>query len=302
MKTGYYSPDLSFKGVHVGRWNGIAVKYGNGNPDHPANFTKEAFIAAAIAYLEDCLLLGSKSFIELPINQVYGDNDLSPSEWIDDIVIMLKDHPALEGWYLADEPEIRGYDGVDGSGNRVNSDHPLEHEWLLDRYRTCKRLAPDVPVLVVFAEITLYDQKYRNKAPFYDIFGFDYYPFTTHKGHIKLWHRYKQWAERAGDFPVMYVGQGCGDSAGFGQYDITAQEFDEQFIRAKDALGDQLKYYTLWDWSYASHKMRILGVQHLLRVASGDLIPIPEPEPEPEPKPKRSIFARILNYLKQLFQ
>lgn len=309
MKTGYYSPDLrQTKGVHVAYWNDIAVRYGNKNPNDVANFTLEAFLSACSDYLYHCAFHGSKSFIQLPINQVWSVTDWEPATWLADIVSTFKDHPALAGWYLADEPEVWGYSEPGPDGVPINANPKLTHSFLYDRYRKCKQLAPDVPVLVVFCDLALYDKAYSGKPPFYDIFGFDYYPFTDHKGHALRWDRFTEWRKRSRNHPVMYVAQGCGRSAGwtdengefkrFGQLDMTAGQFDEQYIRAVDEFGNQLKYYLLWDWHYADENMRVLGKEHLIRIEY-DTITF---RPSRASGRRVSILRSICNYIRRLLR
>ena len=309
MNIGYYSPDLKVtKGTHVAYWNDIAVRYGSKDPNDASNFTKEAFIKACGDYLYHCQLHGSSSFIQLPINQVWSITDWEPATWHSDIVSQFKDHPALAGWYIADEPEVWGYSEPSPDGVPINVNPPLTHHFLHSRYLKCKDLAPHVPVLVVFCDLALYDKSYAGKPAFYDIFGFDYYAFTDHAGHALQWGRFTEWRKRAHNHPVMFVAQGCGHSAGwtdetgefrrFGQLDMTVEQFDEQYIRAVDEFGNQLKYYLLWDWHYADENMRDLGKEHLLRVEHDTLIYVPKPQP----KHRTPILQTICNFIRRILR
>lgn len=309
MMTGYYSPDLrQTKGIHVAYWNDIAVRYGNKNPNDAANFTLEAYLSACSDYLDHCSFHGSKSFIQLPINQVWSVTDWEPAEWLADIVNEFKDHPALAGWYLADEPEVWGYSEPGPDGVPINANPKLSHSFLYKRYLRCKELAPHVPVLVVFCDLSLYDKAYSGKPAFYDIFGFDYYPFTDHEGHALQWRRFAEWRKRSRNHPVMNVAQGCGSSAGwtdehgefrrFRQLNMTAEQFDEQYTRAVDEFGNQLKYYLLWDWHYADENMRELGREHLLRVEHDTLAYVPKSTA----RRRSPIWKAFCNFIKGIFR
>lgn len=274
-------------------WNGIVNTYsprGRVDPNDASLYTAEHYIASLRVYLDACARMGKKALVDLPIAQVWDEADWTPSQWAAQIVEAVHRHEAVAAFYLADEPEVWGY-------TEVNTAPVQTLEFLQSRYRAVKAVT-DKPVLVVFGDVALMQQKYAAgmsaQGRFFDWFGFDNYPFSNRRefnwtyverqlaGMSDLW-------KRSGSLPLVYVGQGCGDKnirgeANFGQRNPTSEELDDMLSRVMGYFKTP-DVYLLWSWFYADDYMRALGNVHLETVA------------DIEPKTPTAWWRRLLNRL-----
>lgn len=273
MQKGWYSPDLELSSGTVGieYWNNIVNRYsprGVVNPNDVTIYTQEHYIASLMVYLDQCQAKGVQLFVDLPIGQVWDMSNWEPATWTPAIVSAVHTHPALAGFYIGDEPEVWGY-------SSANVYPILNAEFMSNRYKSIKAIT-EKPALVVFVDPPLIRNRYGSllnpKDRFFDIFGFDYYPFDQKKKlnwdrvAIRLEEMKTLW-EEVGEPPLMYVGQGCGNittegQPNFGQRNPDSTELDEMLARVKGLFGT-LDYYLLWSWQYADHYMRTLGNVHL---------------------------------------
>ncbi len=116
----------------------------------------------ARAYLDAAHKSGLKVLMGIPQQCVLEGN----LAYIRERVLALKDHPALFGWQLYDEPDVPGYD-LQGKEQAP----PLPPENLIAAYKAIKELDPTHPVSIAsFLEI---DEKYPYLNGF-DIFLGDY--------------------------------------------------------------------------------------------------------------------------------
>lgn len=273
VEIGWYSPNLkeSSGSISIEYWNGVVNKYsprGRVDPNDASLYTLEHYLASLKVYLDECEANGKRAFVDIPIGQVWDMNDWEPASWLPRIVDGIDSHRAVAGYYMADEPEIWGY-------REANSYPVLEIDFMQSRYQSIKRLSSK-PVLVVFADVPLLRERYgrvMNPAGrFFDIFGFDYYPFLGQDD--VRWDRISSKLEAmgtlwqsSGSLPVFYAGQGCGDvnedgKPNFGQRNPTSEELDEMLARVKGIFGEPA-FYMLWSWQYADSYMRTLGNVHL---------------------------------------
>jgi len=296
VETGWYSPDLkeSSGSISIEYWNGVVTKYsprGRVDPNDGTLFTLEHYLASLKVYLDACAANGKRAYVDIPIGQVWDIHDWEPASWLPRIVDGVDSHQAVAGYYMADEPEIWGY-------KEVNSYPLLEIGFLQSRYQSIKRLSSK-PVVVIFAEIPLIRERYGSvmnpKDRFFDIFGFDFYPFLGQNA--VRWDRISSKLEdmgtlwkSSGSLPVLYVGQGCGDvnmdgNPNFGQRNPSSDELDEMLARVKGVFGEP-DVYMLWSWHYADSYMRILGNVHLESVGGIEAI-----------APEGSWIRRLINRL-----
>lgn len=241
---------------------------GNVDVNDGTLYTRDHYIASLKVYLDRCQRAGKNVIVDLPLAQVWDSTDWAPGEWIPHIVEAVHRHPAVAAFYSADEPEIWGY-------TEVNTSPKIPYQLLVERYRAVKAIT-DIPVLVVMADSTLIRQRYGEHlnpgSRFFDWFGFDNYPFSRNRklDWARVDHQLNEmhtiW-KQFGSPPLVYVGQGCGDTdprgnATFGQRNPTSEELDEMFSRVLGVFGEP-HTYLLWSWHYADAYMRTLGNVHL---------------------------------------
>jgi hypothetical protein len=277
LETGWYSPDLDISsgGVFIEYWNGVVNKYsprGIVDPNDASLYTAEHYITCLNLYLERLSESGRRAFIELPIGQVWNMADWEPARWTAQIVSAVHGQKACAGFYIGDEPEVWGY-------SSANTFPVLTADFMKARYKTVKAIT-DKPVLAVFVDPPLMRDRYGTvlnpSDRFFDIFGFDNYPFEKDRElnwsrvNSKLLDMKALW-DACGSPPLMYVGQGCGNvnlsgQPNFGQRNPSSEELDEMLGRVKGIFGN-LDYYLLWSWQYADQYMHALGNVHLETVS-----------------------------------
>lgn len=243
-------------------------------------YTADHYIASLKVYLDRLAESGRRTFVELPIGQVWDMTDWEPSGWTRQIVTAVHEHPGCAGFYIGDEPEVWGY-------SSANTFPVLTADFMKIRYDAVKAVT-DKPVLVVFVDPPLMRNRYGSmlnpNERFFDIFGFDNYPFEKDRElswsrvNSKLQDMKSLW-DACGNPPLMYVGQGCGivnleGQPNFGQRNPSSEELDEMLGRVKGIFGDP-DYYLLWSWQYADSYMRALGNVHIETVSD---VTVVEPE------------------------
>ncbi len=256
-----------------------------------ALYTSAHYISSLNVYLDRLAESGQRAFIELPIGQVWNMTDWEPARWTSQIVAAVHKHKACEGFYIGDEPEVWGY-------SSANTFPVLTADFIKERYKAVKAITSK-PVLVVFVDPPLMRNRYGsmlNPADrFFDIFGFDNYPFEKDRElnwsrvNSKLQDMKSLW-DACGKPPLMYVGQGCGSVSiegqpNFGQRNPNSEELDQMLGRVKGIFGDP-DYYLLWSLQYADQYMRALGNVHLETVS--DVVTV-----APEPSWFRKLLKRI---------
>lgn len=253
---GWYdgSPDTKGTlGLHY--WNNVVNEYALEGQDQNSGirYTKEHYVRACKNYMNIHTQINpnKKFIIDIPIAEVWYDGSTiaedgylqnvpiwKTPEWIEYVINELDSDPRVLGWYHADEPEVWGYREV-VNGNVVNNNPPIRYSYLRSRYLVIQSLSRK-PVYAVFCDPTLYTQRYRKEVlqtgTFFDVFMFDYYPFTPTNSKVDT-DKFKQFMkivdEIDSNMPVMFVGQGSGGPE-FGNRVPTVVEHEElfkQFIR-----------------------------------------------------------------------
>ncbi|MEG3438901.1 hypothetical protein V0288_17370 [Pannus brasiliensis CCIBt3594] len=116
--------------------------------------------------LENARISGVTLYLEISRDAILSGKNL---EGIVSFVRKYKNHPAVGGWYLIDEPELQ----------EVNGEHVLRKnpQYVSDAYRAIQAEDPDHPVIIAF-----YGRSIRsgiNIGPFVnsaDLLAVDYYP------------------------------------------------------------------------------------------------------------------------------
>jgi|GEM_PF-5219741 len=144
-------------------WSGIFSRYYDG-PESWSNATLEHYNDALSNFLDDVHSHNLKAIVDIPTRNEGNHLFLNDYDGIKTIINTHKNHPALLGWYQADEPE--------GSSSKPS----IDYDDLLNRYQAIKTADPCHPVFVVFAKGTFLDL-YTNKAngPIYDVLMNDNY-------------------------------------------------------------------------------------------------------------------------------
>lgn len=154
-----YSNDVTeeFPEIAAAGFNVIQSYQFEGDSDGPANTIEDAR-----AYLDAAYKSGLKVLMGIPQECVIKGN----LAYIRERVLALKDHPAIFGWQLYDEPDVPGYD-LHGEKQAP----PLPPRNLIDAYETIKQIDPTK--LVSIASFLEIDEKYPYLNGF-DIFLGDY--------------------------------------------------------------------------------------------------------------------------------
>lgn len=310
MITGWYdiSPSSKSGNVAILYWNHAVNNYsplGKVDKDDPSIYTLEHYIFSLQVALEKFYRHGKKLYVHLPFFQVYKTpegNETILTEWWEPIVRHFATDPRVEGFYMADEPEVWG---TEWSSHKT----PFPHSLAISKYAMIKSITMK-PVLVVFCDTALYEKSYGGRQPFFDIFGFDFYPFmtqteinrkglgfTTGSGYEKKWilERVKDWTSliKRNRFPrVVYVGQGCGErdingNLNWGQRDMVIEDFSLVGQMLREHIPVPLEGYLLWSWERADKLARHLGTVEMQYQAKNPIRPV-----------KRNCF---IDFIRRLF-
>lgn len=214
--------------LSVWNWNVILDRFDPRDRNDVAKYTLKSYIAACKSLLSH-LKITDRVYIPLPWDQVYNNQYGHPDSlllWWRHIVFELDKFEQVAGYYLADEPE---------HWNTQWGDHVHAYtgpRQLALKYREVKRLT-NKPLLVVHCDLSLYSfpEKYCDQV------GVDIYPFRE-SGDIELdtfKDMLKAWKKLLKDIPRrMFVFQGAGKSAGYGQRNFSFDEASPYISAIKD--------------------------------------------------------------------
>jgi hypothetical protein len=240
-------------------WNRVIDEYALRRVyDNPMVYTD------ALRNMLDQLPETVKVYIQLPLynGKDYGDGDRHRPimYWWPLIIDAFDREDKVLGWYMLDEPEAHGY-GADDKP-------PMSYNTASYLYKTVKKYSKK-PVLCVFVDIDLCNLKYP-KMDFFDIFGFDYYPFVSQYIHEtdeeqehRITNRFLNWRRFIFTHnlrKVFYVGQGIGKKVvtstgtshehGFGQ--IKMSHVDFKFInKLIKKHFPFISGFLMWSWDYS---------------------------------------------------
>jgi hypothetical protein len=254
-------------------------------------YVLEHYIFSLQVALEKFNRRGKIVFIHLPFFQVYNAPDGSEiilTDWWETIVKHFNRDSRVAGFYIADEPEVWG---SEWSSHKTG----FPHSQAVSLYTSLKKHT-EKDILAVFCDIDLYRKAYADKPPFFDIFGFDFYPFSTQSeisrrglGFLAkskkegLWIEevVKKWASLIFEYKfkrVYYVGQGCGERSINGdknwtQRDMTLEDFGLLGGFLRKHLPVMLEGYILWSWDRADKVARHNGTVELQYQEKNPIVP-----------------------------
>lgn len=269
---GWYDPNPEDTGtLALSYWNHIVNTYPSVGKDQNdlSRYTKKHYVESCRRYMDAHTKVhpDRKFFIDLPLAEVYNvgtklaDDGFKENipvwktlDWIEYVVRELDTDERVLGWYHADEPEVWGYREV-VNGNVTNANPPIPYQFLSDRYFHIKAFS-NKPVLALFCDVPLFIErfyKYTVKyTPFFDIFGFDYYPFQKLNKNINEINtkKFREFINIASNIregmPILYVGQGSG-SPEFNTRVPTLEEHQALFQEfVKYCPEDRRFGYLLW--------------------------------------------------------
>lgn len=232
--------------LSVWNWNVILDRFDHRDRNDVSKYTMDSYIKACKSLLSH-LKPTDRVYIPLPWDQVYNGEYGHPESlllWWRHIVFELDKFEQVAGYYLADEPEHWNTQWGDRvfcyTGPRM----------LALKYREMKRLTSK-PILVVHCDLSLYNfpEKYCDEV------GVDIYPFKQ-SGDIELWQfkdMLKAWKRKLHNIPIrMFVFQGAGKSAGYGQRDFTFMEAAPYIEAVRDE--DFAPSILFWDYPHSDAK------------------------------------------------
>jgi len=228
----YDSPILCQGNLVLSYWNHVVNTFPSvGNDQNDVRrYTQEHYVQACKDYMNAHTFVEPqrKFIIDIPLTEVYSNGQViaedgypedipiwKTPEWITYVVNELNSDDRIVGWYQADEPEVWGYREV-VNGNVVNSSPKIPYTFLKERYDLIKSLS-NKPVVTVFCDTSLLKARYYNdilsKGKFFDIFSFDYYPFTPSNNTVDE-RKIQAFINIANtidkNMPILFVGQGSG--------------------------------------------------------------------------------------------
>jgi hypothetical protein len=185
-------------------------------------------------YLNAAAAAGVTVFAELPRNLVKAMD----IERIKAYVTLFKDKPALEGWYLADEPTLNAEIG------------PLTPQNATTIYNAIKSVDPVHPVSITFAS----GEDPTPFLPALDILQHDHYPFkagTPEFGNLDTWKRFTfemstvAFFNNKPFFPVLQAFGGTDSAPVLGYRAPISNEMRYMVFSSIAALADSLYF-----WNY----------------------------------------------------
>lgn len=313
----YDSPVLAEGNLILSYWNHVANEYPSQGIDHNdiSRYTKEHYVQACKDYMDahNRVEPTRRFIIDLPLSEVYfnevriaedGYEEVVPiwktSEWLSYVVEKLNSDPRIVGWYHADEPEVWGYREV-VNGNVVNNHPKLPYTFLKERYDLLKSLS-EKPVFAVFCDTALFKARYQHdiktQGKFFDVFGFDYYPFTSNNSTVDE-NKFKQFIDIASNIDrqmqILFVGQGSGGTQ-FGNRVPTLKEHETLFKTFTKHCPANKRYgYLLWsgNTNYVTPEALNNGNQALLKLQQW--------EREYQTRPTRqSFWKRLFSSLRSI--
>jgi hypothetical protein len=272
LKYGWYdSPILVHGNLILSYWNHVVNQFPSIGIDQNdvRRYTKEHYVDACREYINSHTYIhpNRKFIIDLPLAEVYSDGERiaedgytevipiwKTTEWLNYVIQELDSDPRVIGWYHADEPEVWGYREV-VNGNIVNTSPAITYSFLKERYDSIKQVSKK-PVFAVFCDTSLFKARYlehiKSKGKFFDVFGFDYYPFTPTNDKVDE-RKIKDFISIAGSIdrsmPIMFVGQGSGGQV-FNNRPPTLKEHETLFKAfIKHCPVEKRFAYLLWSGS-----------------------------------------------------
>jgi hypothetical protein len=285
MKTklfGWYNGSPQSTGnVVLTYWNKVVNDYPSIGVDHndPRRYSKEHYIESLKRYISDQLNSNPqrKFIIDLPIAEVWwggtriaedGFEEVIPIwktlEWIEYIINELDSNPNIIGWYHTDEPEVWGYREV-VNGNPISNAPIVPYTLLKSRYDFIKTIS-DKPIIAVFCDVPLFYKRYytdiKDSGKFFDIFGFDHYPFLVREKDISL-DKIKKFINVATEIdctiPILFVGQGSGSDE-FNTRTPSIVEHRKLYTEFTKWCPPNRRFaYLLWAYDYATFEAKNLG-------------------------------------------
>jgi hypothetical protein len=313
----YDSPVLAEGNLVLCYWNHIVNEYPSQGVDHNdvRRYTKEHYVQACKDYMDAHVVVNPtrRFIIDLPLTEVYhageriaedGYTEVIPiwktPEWISYVVQELDSDPRVVGWYHADEPEVWGYREV-VNGNVVNTSPKVPYTFLKERYDLLKSLSQK-PVIAVFCDTPLFKVRFQNdikqSGKFFDIFGFDYYPFTPSNKTVDET-KFKQFIDIANGIDsrmeILFVGQGSG-GVQFNNRPPTLQEHETLFKTFIKYCPPIKRYgYLLWSANreYITPEAMNIGNQALTRITRWEF-------EQDNPSQKVGFIKRVLILLRNM--
>jgi hypothetical protein len=310
-------------------WNHVVNEYPvvGDSPNDVSRYSKENYVLSIKKFMdlhtESEHTRNRKFIIDIPINEVYHNGQITAedgypenviiwktSDWIEYVVKELENDDRIIGWYHADEPEVWGYREV-VNGNVVNTNPTIPYQFLKERYDLIKSISSKL-VFSIFCDVPLFNKRYyndiKNNGAFYDVFMFDYYPYT-------LDYKYPTWSkitdfveinnELHSEKMIVYVGQGSG-SPMFNTRVPIMDEHQRMYVEfCKNVPTEKRFGYLLWSHSWADEVAKYRGnltlTENLLKLWEDDIIKQPI-EPEKPVVVVDSIITKIIKFIKRLFR
>jgi hypothetical protein len=317
--TGWYDSPIQANGnLVLSYWNHVVNEFPSIGNDHNdiRRYSKEHYVQACKDYMNTHTFVepNRKFIIDIPLTEVYSNGQAmnedgypedmpiwKTSEWVTYVVNELRFDDRVVGWYQADEPEVWGYREVI-NGNVVNNSPKIPYTFLKERYDLIKSLS-EKPVVAVFCDPSLFKARFYNdilsKGKFFDIFGFDYYPFTPSNSTVDE-RKMKQFIYFADSIlptmPILFVGQGSGGLE-FGNRVPTLDEHERLFKAFIKLSKKSNRFgYLLWSGSttYASPEALNLGNKALSNTKVW--------EREQDSSVTPSLLQQIISIIKRLFR
>ena len=186
-------------------------------------------------YLEAAQAAGTTVMLEIPEALVKAMDVVR----IKQFVSAYKDHPALEGWHLADEPSINSTVG------------PLSPQNAITLYKAIKSVDPVDPVSITFAS----GEESRPYLPALDVLQHDDYPFKAWSReftNLDRWKRFTFWMSyvaRQNNKPFIPIMQAFGGSnlqPVMGYRAPTAREMRYMVYSSLAALSDSTYFWSFY--------------------------------------------------------
>lgn len=175
---------LNGANVVLDYWNAIIDQFLPGfYPTCWTCYSYDSLNTALKNYLDEIYAIGDVyAIIHLPTHYIdtCGNPRFDPGEVLKIVNDpYIKNHPALFGWYHADEPEL------DVSKPNCPNYLPVDYDYLRSRYELIKTADSNHPVFVVFVSSSAFIDKFTSqknvgstqyRGPIFDILMADYYP------------------------------------------------------------------------------------------------------------------------------
>jgi hypothetical protein len=151
------------------------------------------------------------------------------------------------------------------NGNPISNAPIIPHKYLKERYDSIK-LISEKPVISVFCDVSIFCKRYytdiKTYGAFFDVFGFDHYPFLV-RGNDGSLDKIKQFINIATEInpliPIMFVGQGSGSDE-FNTRVPNLKEHQQLYTEFTKWCPPHRRYgYLLWAHDYGTNEATVLG-------------------------------------------